>query len=106
MKYLILLLFPLHLLLALTLNDEQGRYSHFNLSHVYDASNKLTIEDMPKQSFETGPSQFTYGYLDGTRWFKLALTNTSNNNNFVLTTQVHLYNPHRHNLTYKNLELV
>lgn len=85
MKYLLLLLFPLHLLFALSLNDTQERYSHFDLPHLYDKSNKLTIEDMPKQSFQAGPSQFTYGYLGGTRWFKLTLTNTSNNNNFVLT---------------------
>jgi len=85
MKYLMLLLFPLHLLLALTLSDEQGRYTNFDLPHLYDASNKLTIEDMPQQSFETGTNQFTYGYLDGTRWFKLTLTNTSNNNDFILT---------------------
>jgi len=85
MRYLLLLIFPLHLLLALTLTDDQARYSHFELSHMYDISNKLTIDEMPMQTFETGPSQFSYGYLDGTRWFKLTLHNESQNSAFVLT---------------------
>ena len=85
MRFLLLFIFPLHLLLALTLGNDQERYSHFELSHIYDASNKLTIEEMSKQSFQTGPSQFSYGYLDGTRWFKLTLENQSENSAFVLT---------------------
>ena len=85
MKILILLLLPLYLLFALTLNDNQDRYSDFSVSHFYDASNELQINDIPKQSFKKAPSQFTFGYQTGTRWFKVILENQSQHNDFVLT---------------------
>ena len=80
-----MLLFPLQLLFALSLNDDQVRYNNFNLPHLYDASSKLTVEEVSKQRFEPGPNQFSYGYLDGIRWFKLTLTNTSKNHDFILS---------------------
>ncbi len=85
MRFLALFLLPIQLLFALTLTDTQIRYSDFSLLHLYDASNELTIDDISAQNFEQGSNQFTYGYLSGTRWFKLTLENTSSNNAFVLS---------------------
>ena len=85
MRFLIILLFPLHLLLALTLNEGQDRYTDFNVLHHYDASSALTVEGIPSQVFKESPSKFSFGYLEGTRWFKITLENRSNNSDFILT---------------------
>jgi len=85
MRYLLLFIFPLHLLFALTLHDDQNHYSEFKIEHVYDTTNALDINDMSKQEFQEAPSQFSFGYYRGTRWFKLSLENQSQENDFVLT---------------------
>jgi len=42
------------------------------------------MEDILDQEFKSAPSQFTFGYIKGTTWFKIELTNDSKNSDFVL----------------------
>ncbi len=45
----------------------------------------MTIEDISLLSFDKQiNSQFAFGYLDGTSWFKIQLTNQSDKNDFLL----------------------
>jgi len=85
MKYILLILLPLHLLMGLNIENSQEHYTHFKIFSLYDSSNKLKIEDIPTQNFKKGPSQFTYGYLEGTRWFKLSLNNHADKSHFILS---------------------
>ncbi len=85
MRLLIVLLFPVQLLFALTLTDNQTRYSHFSLPHLYDKDRQFTIQEIPAQKFQEGANQFTYGYQEGAQWFRLDMNNTSGQEEFILT---------------------
>jgi diguanylate cyclase (GGDEF)-like protein len=67
------------------LTNSKSYYDDFKLSTYYDPNSKLDIKDIKKINFtEKTSNKFTYGYLNGTRWFKLTLHNRSDQKNFVI----------------------
>lgn len=83
-RLLIFILFPLYLFSATTLSEGTNRYDDFTVSYFHDTYSHLQIEDVLDQDFQTLPNQFSLGYIEGTTWFKITLTNASKNNDFVL----------------------
>lgn len=85
-KILILLLFctvALHATVTLT-NDKQ-KYDDFSLHYFYDESALLGINDIEEMKFtHLIANQFSQGYYSGAAWFKLNLTNNSDNEDFIL----------------------
>ena len=85
-KIFVLLFFSTVALYAtVTLTNEKLKYDDFTLHYFYDESNLADIQDIEKVDFANViPSQFSHGYHTGTSWFKIDLTNHSNNKDFVL----------------------
>ncbi len=84
----------LFILLALTyslsaniiLTDDKKMLDDFTLSYLYDASHLLNIDQVSKKEFtKTTRSQFSFGYVNGTTWYKLTLTNKSHSEEYVLS---------------------
>ena len=70
---------------TVTLTNEKQKYDNFSLHYFYDESNMLEINDIEKRDFTNViKSQFSQGYYTGTAWFKINITNHSDNENFVL----------------------
>ena len=85
-KIFVLLFFSTVALYAtVTLTNEKQKYDDFTLHYFYDESNLVDIQDIEKADFTNViPSQFSHGYHTGTSWFKIDLTNHSNNKDFIL----------------------
>ncbi len=85
-KILVLLFFcTVGLYAAVTLSDDKPKYDNFSLHYFYDESALLDINDIEQTNFtDVIPSQFSQGYYSGTAWFKIDITNHSDNENFVL----------------------
>ncbi len=85
-KILVLLLFcTVALHATVTLTNEKLKYDNFSLHYFYDESTSLDINDIEKIDFANViNSQFSQGYYSGTAWFKIDLTNHSDNEDFVL----------------------
>jgi diguanylate cyclase (GGDEF)-like protein len=85
-KILVLLFFcAVALHATVTLSNEKTKYDNFSLHYFYNESALLDINDIEKTNFtDVIPSQFSKGYYNGTAWFKINLTNHSDNENFVL----------------------
>ena len=85
-KILLLLLFyTVTLHASVTLTNEEPKYDNFTIQYFYDESNMLDIKDIEKTDFTNViPSQFSQGYYSGTAWFKIDLTNHSDNEDFIL----------------------
>ena len=84
LRFWLFLMLPLYLFSNTLIIDEKSRYDNFEISYLYDSYNHLHIEDILDQEFKPTPSQFTFGYIEGATWFKIELTNRSNNSDFVL----------------------
>ncbi len=70
---------------TVTLTNEKTKYDNFSLHYFYDESALLDINDIEKTNFtDVIPSQFSQGYHSGAAWFKIDITNQSDNENFVL----------------------
>ena len=68
------------------LTDETKKVENFTLSYFYDDSQLLNIEQISQKEFtETTRSAFSFGYINGTTWYKLTLTNKSQNEHYVLS---------------------
>ena len=68
------------------LNNTAKKVDHFTLSYLYDPSQLLDIEQIAQTKFtDTVPSQFSFGYVDGTTWYKITLENQSDTEEFVLS---------------------
>ncbi|MCW8822213.1 MAG: EAL domain-containing protein [Sulfurovum sp.] len=85
-KILVLLLFcTVGLHATVTLTDQKQKYDNFSLHYFNDESAALDINDIDKINFtHVINSQFSQGYYRGTAWFKIDLTNHSDNEDFVL----------------------
>ena len=67
------------------LKNTQNNYDDFEIYSYYDESSALDINKISEISFKHITSnRFTFGYLNGTRWFKLDITNKSDNESFVV----------------------
>ena len=84
-KFSVIFFLLAQVLFSLTLKEGQNKYTNFTVYELYDKENILTIQDMPSKHFEPTPSQFSFGYLKETRWFKVVLTNATKNENFILS---------------------
>jgi diguanylate cyclase (GGDEF)-like protein len=83
---LFLLLFIYSLNASIVLTDETKKVDNFALSYFYDDSQLLNIEQISQKEFtQTTRSAFSFGYVDGTTWYKLTLTNESQNEHYVLS---------------------
>ncbi len=70
---------------SLLLTNDTLPAKNFKLSYYYDISNTQDINDIQNISFDKElDSQFALGYLDGTSWFKIDLTNQSETEDFIL----------------------
>ena len=100
-RYLLYLLFFVHLLPATTLEIDSAKnsYKNFELSYLSDNTKSLIIEEISREKFiQTTPSNFTLGYQKGRVWFKITLQNSSTNEEFILSLNEHFYE--RANLYY------
>ncbi|NOR58317.1 MAG: hypothetical protein GQ474_07325, partial [Sulfurimonas sp.] len=81
-----LLLFIYSLNASIVLTDETKKVDNFTLSYFYDDSQLLNIEQISQKEFtQTTRSAFSFGYVNGTTWYKLTLTNKSQNEHYVLS---------------------
>ena len=87
MKYLLALIALIYTLNAnIILTDETKKVNNFTLSYLYDEGKMLNIEQISQKEFtKTTRSQFSFGYVNGTTWYKLTLTNQSKNENYILS---------------------
>ena len=87
MRLLVVLLAFIYSLGAnIILTDEIKKVSKFTLSYLYDEERTLNIEQISQKEFtKSTPSQFSFGYLDGTTWYKLTITNKSKKENYILS---------------------
>jgi len=82
---LLLLFYTIGVHATVTLTDNQESYDHFNIDYLHDENASLTIDDIENIKFTTVlPNQFSQGYHDGAAWFKIDLTNQSENEAFIL----------------------
>lgn len=87
MAYRLFILFFLFFLnlSAVTIDTAVNKVDNFQIEHYYDAKAVLDIKNISQLNFnKTSNSQFTFGYLNGNRWFKIKIKNQSQNENFVL----------------------
>ena len=82
--FIFILLFINTLFANIILNKEITKKSNFVLEEFFDSSKKITINEIENETFETTPSQFTFGHKRGNIWFKFSITNDSLNENFIL----------------------
>lgn len=81
-----LFLFFYSLNASIILTDDTQKVENFNILYFYDESKMLSIEQVSQKEFtKTISSQFSFGYLDGTSWYKLTLTNKAKNEHFILS---------------------
>ena len=81
----VLLLCTLGSYANVTLTDDKPIYNDFTLHYFYDENDQYDIDQIEKKNFtDLIPNQFTKGYRYGTAWFKIDLTNKSNNEDFIL----------------------
>ena len=68
------------------ITDSQETFRDFDLQYLYDPSDRHSIRTITETRFaETVPSRFTLGYRDGSAWFKITLTNRSQDTRFILS---------------------
>ena len=82
--FLLLLVLSVSLSAKVTLTNEKECYKNFTIEYYYDATNQLTLQDIEHQKFKTTKNNFTFGYLQGTTWFKIVLENNSSKQDFIL----------------------
>jgi len=83
----ILLLFTLlttSIFAKVTLSDN-SKYDNFSIEYFYDKSSSLDITDLKTQSFLKSNNSFTFGYIDGTTWFKIEIKNSSDSEDYILS---------------------
>ncbi|QOP41702.1 sensor domain-containing diguanylate cyclase [Sulfurimonas marina] len=86
MRVLILLFFFFISLSAqISFINEKDCYKDFEIEYFYDQSNTLEVTDLQEKEFKKTTNNFTFGYLDGTTWFKIVLENNSSQEEFLLT---------------------
>ena len=83
-KLLIMLLLSSILFGDILITNEKSHYNDFSIEYHYDKSKKLTIDTIQNQTFIKNSNRFTFGYREGTVWFKLRLKNSSDAQDFVL----------------------
>lgn len=72
-------------LASIVISENTDQISKFSIPYLYDEKSLLTVDEIADKHFtETVPSQFSFGYKDGTVWFKLTLENKSKNDKFIL----------------------
>ena len=77
MKFFILFLTLIYTLSAnIILTDETTKVNNFTISYLYDEGRMLNIEQVVQREFDkTTRSQFSFGYVNGTTWYKIIITN-------------------------------
>jgi len=83
----VMLFFVLSLFLEakVTINDDSSVYDNFSIQYLYDENSTLTITNIQEEDFvDKTNSRFTFGYIEGTTWFKLTIDNNSSNRDFIL----------------------
>jgi len=82
---LLVILYLSNALATLVLTDTAKTYDNFSISYYYDQTSSLNINNIADLNLtRSTPSQFTFGYREGTIWFKLTMTNRSKESDFVL----------------------
>ena len=86
MRLLLFLVFLSNSLFAdIILTDKTQKIANFTIPYLYDKTSEQTIDTIIKQKFErTSPSQFTFGYVEGTMWFKISLKNETKEDEFFI----------------------
>lgn len=70
---------------AIVISENTDQISKFSIPYIYDEKSLLSVDDIADKNFtQTIPSQFSFGYKDGTVWFKLTVENMSRNDQFIL----------------------
>ena len=70
----------------IVLTDDTKKVENFTLSYLYDHSRLLSIEQISQEKFtNTTRSQFSFGYIKGATWYKITLTNQSQNEHYILS---------------------
>ena len=87
MRTLIILISLIYSLSAnIVLTDETTKVNDFTLSYIYDEGRMLNIEQISQKEFtKTTPSQFSFGYVKGTTWYKLTITNKAQSEQYILS---------------------
>jgi len=68
------------------LDNATKKVDNFTLSYLYDPSQLLSVEQISQTKFtKTLPSQFSFGYIDGTTWYKITVENQSDTEEFILS---------------------
>lgn len=69
----------------LTLDEGMSKIDNFSMQYYYDQSKKLDIDKIDKIKFTQDiNNKFSLGYIKGNSWFKLRLTNETQDEDFVL----------------------
>ena len=67
------------------INNDTKKIDNFSLQYYYDKSKDLDINRIQKITFDKNISnRFAFGYIKGNSWFKLRVTNNSQNEDFIL----------------------
>jgi signal transduction histidine kinase len=70
---------------SIVISQTTDTVSDFPLPYLYDEKSTLSIEEIADLNFtQTVPSQFSFGYKEGTVWFKFTIENNSTNSDFIL----------------------
>ncbi len=70
---------------SIVIAENTDQISKFSIPYVYDEKSLLSVDEIADKNFtQTVPSQFSFGYKDGTVWFKLTIENKSRDNDFIL----------------------
>jgi two-component system, sensor histidine kinase LadS len=70
---------------SVIITDNIDKIDTFTIQYFYDEDSLLQIDDIEQTNFtQTIQNQFTQGYRYGNGWFKIDLTNKSDNEKFVL----------------------
>lgn len=71
---------------SLLITDNDSSYDNFTLEYYYDQGSQKTIQDIQQHNFDKSSlNSFTFGYIEGTTWFKIEFKNLSNREEFVLS---------------------
>ena len=73
---------------SVTFYDEMQEVKYFELEYYFDANRTENIDSIETLSFSKKTSNFfTFGYTDGSTWFKLKIQNKSPNRQFIFQLQ-------------------
>ena len=84
--YVLLIFLNTQLFSLVIIDNHQHEYDNFTMDYFYDAKSTLNISEINDLEFKNKTSNnFTFGYIDGSTWFKIQIQNLSDEEDYILS---------------------